>query len=101
MPRQQKNFRLPELTRQELDKLCDVFGMTESEVVILAVDTLFHRQSQQSLSAGGIRNNHDLVALIVNGEATADPTRTPLANVVSPSLETPSPHEPLSGGDDH
>ncbi len=79
MSRKQKNFRLPALALDELNRMCAAFDMTESEVIILAIDTLFHRQSPQSLSKTGIQTKRDLLVMIVSGEATLDKTRTPLA----------------------
>jgi len=46
MPRQQKNVRLPALTIRELNWLKTQYGMSESEVIILAIDTLYHRREE-------------------------------------------------------
>ena len=82
--RTQVNVRLPELTRQELHILCEVFEMSEAQVIMLAIDVLFHRQSV--VNDMRINNQRDLLALILNGKATADPTSTPLADKLPANL---------------
>lgn len=48
MPRQQLNVRIPPLTRRELDWLKAHYGMSEGELIILAIDQLYHRDDKVS-----------------------------------------------------
>ena len=37
---QQVNVRLPQLTRSQIDDLCNTYGLTKTQVIILSVDRL-------------------------------------------------------------
>ena len=41
MAKKQTNVRLPEITRQQLKAIADQQGMTEGEVVQMAIDRLY------------------------------------------------------------
>ena len=62
MPRQQLNVRIPALTRRELDWLTREYGMSEGEVVILAVDLLYHRN--ENVAPIDKRDGHTLLGLL-------------------------------------
>ncbi len=70
MPRQQLNVRIPPLTRRELNWLKQHYGMTDGELVILAVDQLYHRNDRVSDISQDI--SHELVRLIVTDDAVLD-----------------------------
>ncbi len=70
MPRQQLNTRIPPLTRRELDWLKQHYGMTDGELVILAVDQLYHRNDRVSDISKDV--NYELVRLIRADDAVLD-----------------------------
>lgn len=68
--RQQLNVRIPPLTRRELDWLKEQYGMSEGELVVLAIDQLYHREDQ--VPPIGKRLGKELVEMIVNDKAVLD-----------------------------
>lgn len=70
MSRKQLNVRLPQLTYQELDWLKRKYGMSASEVVILAIDVLYHRDDKVSRISRA--NARELVELIASDQGVLD-----------------------------
>ena len=68
MPRQQLNVRIPALTRRELDWLKAQYGMSESEIVMLAIDMLYYRHEE--VKPLGQHLGRELVEMIKSDEAT-------------------------------
>ena len=64
---QQVNVRLPKLTRDQIDELSETYGLTKTQVVILAVDRLTRALASESEEAQKDLRRLKTVARIVPG----------------------------------
>jgi hypothetical protein len=48
---QQVNVRLPNITRGQIDALCEEYGLTKTQVIILAVDRFASTLASQDVEA--------------------------------------------------
>lgn len=48
---QQFNARLPRITHEQIDDLCEAYGLTKTQVIILAVDRLGRELSAEDAAA--------------------------------------------------